>query len=348
MEVTRVRVRGKRKTPGTNLPVALQNDQSMRAIKTQKRSLTSVMAERALRPRPRLDTLPDEILESIFLYSANLALPRVNNFIGKRLSGRATLVRLILWAFHDTWIQWFGIPADKAIVHGPWLKDAKHFPSGGDDVFQSEVLGQAWINIDLILQAQQTWADNNAHGRWYQHSIPWDDESRSLEHDHEGGFSHFDARKCFEADYQQALKWPAFRIQREPWFFQDIHPKTRIPTELITGPWNEEMRRRVFWLCRGGFTPVGEDDSPLGWELKIELLRNAILNASEPNALIINCLVRNWVFADLPADVVRKELVDLERRLEWGATHRREEMSCDAREMPSIYSCIYRILHWNG
>lgn len=57
----------------------------------------------------------------------------------------------------------------------------------------------------------------------------------------------------------------------------------------------------------------------LTWEVKIDCLRNAVLSAPEPNILVINCLMRSWIFTDLPADVVRKELlIDLERRLEWG------------------------------
>jgi hypothetical protein len=94
------------------------------------------MATRATRHRSTLDSLPAEILESILLYSANLSLPRVSNFIGFKLSGRATLLRLFILAFHETWEQWFGIPTDPAIVHGPWLQDAQHVPCGGDPIFQ--------------------------------------------------------------------------------------------------------------------------------------------------------------------------------------------------------------------
>jgi hypothetical protein len=94
------------------------------------------MATRKIRHRNTLDSLPSEILESILLYSANLALPRVSNFIGAKLSGRATLLRLFILAFHDTWEQWFGIPTNPAIVHGPWLENAQHVPCRGDPKFQ--------------------------------------------------------------------------------------------------------------------------------------------------------------------------------------------------------------------
>lgn len=54
------------------------------------------------------------------------------------------------------------------------------------------------------------------------------------------------------------------------------------------------------------------------WEVKIELIRNSMLNADVPNLLAINCLYRTWVFDGLPSDIVRKEIVGLERRIQWG------------------------------
>lgn len=185
-------------------------------------------------------------------------------------------------------------------------------------VIQTQVLDQPWIRIELILQAQQTWADNHAQGRHYQHGTHWVDEPHEVGHDHDGGFSHFNARACFEADYQQALKWNAFAARGIHWFTQDIHPLTRIPTRLITGPWDDEAQRQLFWMCRGGYMSCGKLFSEPPWEVKLELLRNSMLNSEVPNLLAINCLYRTWVFDGLPADVIRREIVGLERRIEWG------------------------------
>ncbi|KAL7938049.1 hypothetical protein V8C35DRAFT_139762 [Trichoderma chlorosporum] len=317
MELTRVHVRGKRKTPATNRPQAVNEQPPAKALRTRK-SLSSVMSSRATRHRSTLDSLPAEILESILLYSGNLSLPQVSNFIGTKLSGRATLLRLFIQAFHDTWDQWFGIPTNPAIVHGPWLRDAQHVPCGGDPAFQTRVLAQPWITIDLMLQAQQTWYENHGKGRHYQHGTFWIDDAHKVGHDYKGGFSHFDARECFEADYQQAVKWPAFAARGIHWFSQDIHPLTRIPDRLIIGPWDDEMQRQLFWLCRGGYLTCGKLFPHLTWEVKLDLIRNSMLNAEVPNLLAINCLYRTWVFDALPADVVRQEIVGLERRIQWG------------------------------
>lgn len=77
-----------------------------------KRSLSNVLATRSLRGRPTLQSLPAEVLEIIFLYSASLSLPRSSPIIGAKLSGRATLLRHFMWTFHDTWIDWLGIPVN--------------------------------------------------------------------------------------------------------------------------------------------------------------------------------------------------------------------------------------------
>lgn len=168
------------------------------------------------------------------------------------------------------------------------------------------------------MQAQQTWADNHAHGRWYQHSVPWEDDPDDLAHSHRGGPSHFNAHECFEVDFQQALKWAPFKVESIPWAGQDIHPKTRIPDNLITGPWSEEQHKRLFWLARGGMLVVGQDSEMPPWEMKMEFLRNAILEATQPDMIAMHCLMGAWVFQDLPGDVVRKELRNIDRRLKWG------------------------------
>ncbi|KAG6218452.1 hypothetical protein E4U26_007601, partial [Claviceps purpurea] len=44
------------------------------------------------------------------------------------------------------------------------------------------------------------------------------------------------ARACFEADYDSP----------------DVHPGVHPPLDLLTGPWDEEKRRLLFWLVRAG------------------------------------------------------------------------------------------------
>lgn len=292
-----------------------------------KRSISTVLADRSSRYRASLDSLPAEILEKILLYSTNLALPRAAPHIGAKLSGRATLLRLFIWTFHDTWNQWFGIPVRSDVFFGPEIKNPELRICDGDPVLQSAVLELPWVNIDFILQAQQTWADTYAKDRWYQHSIDWDRDDDGLpthhhddSHDFDGGYGHFDARRCFEADYQKALSWQPFEASIEPWGFRDIHPLTRVPTNLITGPWDDEKQRRLLWFTRGGALNLGgEGHAPSPpWEVRIDFLRNAVIDTPEPNVLVCNCLIRAWVYWGLPGDVVRQELRKIRQRIEWG------------------------------
>lgn len=182
------------------------------------------------------------------------------------------------------------------------------------------MLSQPWATIDIILTAQQTWADNNAADRAFQHAVPWSDEESEIAHSHKGGLSHFNARECFEIDYQQALKWTPFLVDSMPWGYQDVHPQARIPKDIITGPWDDEKLRRLFWMTRGGMMPTQglEDKDAPPWEDKLEFLRNVVLNVTQPKMLAINCLMGIWIFQGLPTEVVRDEINNVDRRLTWG------------------------------
>jgi hypothetical protein len=103
-----------------------------------------------------------------------------------------------------------------------------------------------------------------------------------------------------------------------PWGFQDVHPQARIPVSLITGPWDDEKLRRLFWMTRGGMMPSPGLNNGPAWEDKLEFLHNAVLNVTQPNMLAINCLMGVWIFQGLPSEVVRDEINNVDRRIMWG------------------------------
>ncbi|UNI24365.1 hypothetical protein JDV02_010117 [Purpureocillium takamizusanense] len=315
MPPTPIHVRGKRKALSDKAPKGLPGPPPK-----MRKSLGIVLASRATRAGATLESLPYEILESILLYSTNLSLPRASPIVGMKLSSRATLLRLFIWAFHETWEQSFGIPARQRLFHVGQMDGEKRPPFQGDHTLQSALLEQPWAKIDFILQAQQAWADRYARHRWYQHSLPRQESFNPIDHDHEGGFAHFNARECFEVDYQQARQWPAFFATSLQWRGQDVHPWTRMPMDLVSGPWDDEQLRRLFWLSRGGLKIGDQDQQRMPpWEVKLQCLDNAALSAPVPNSLVINCLMQDWIFTDLPDDVVRKQRVSLDRRIDWGA-----------------------------
>ena len=153
MILTPIRIRGKRKSKTSstsNPPSALRdtlNPPPGRA-KKMKRSISTVLADRPSRYRPSLDALPAEILEKILLYSANLSLPRAASHIGAKLSGRVTLLRFFIWAFHDTWNQWFGIPVRSDVLFGPEIKHPERKLCDGDPVLQvCPLLGSLLLSL---------------------------------------------------------------------------------------------------------------------------------------------------------------------------------------------------------
>ncbi|CAM1501842.1 Fc.00g038260.m01.CDS01 [Cosmosporella sp. VM-42] len=337
MSLTPVPVRGKRKrnAQSTIDPPAALLDLISKKPK-MKRPLSTVLSTRPLR-RPTLDSLPAEILESILLYSSNLSLPRASHLLGAKLSGRATLLRLFMWAFHDTWDHWFGVPTSEDLLIGPRPEDLILEVPEGDAAFQSAVLELPWVKIDFILQAQQTWADTYAKDRWYLHCFNSSSETTHEvytpgihRHNREGGFGHFNARECFEDDYQWALAWYIQAVPGFPggsWGTQDVHPYVRLPTDLMTGPWDDEQQRRLFWLIRGGAKSFGNRglwDVP--WEVKLQCLHNAVIDPPVPNILVTNLLLINNTWMDLPGEVAIRESMALKTRLvDGGETITRKE-----------------------
>ncbi|KAJ4132945.1 hypothetical protein NW754_015758 [Fusarium falciforme] len=316
MGLTPIRIRGKRKAPSGNKPSKLRpnpsTDDNGPSPKKMKRSLSNVIASRLLRGRPTLQSLPAEVLEIIFLYSASLSLPRSSPIIGAKLSGRATLLRHFMWTFHDTWIDWFGIPVNC---------NTSRDDVGGDPRLQSDVFELPWVKVDFILQAQQTWADTHAKDRYYEHCLPkLDTENYPLTHtsDHpiQGHKGEFNARQCFEADYQVVSSWEPVK-DVECWAQCDVHPEFRAPRSLITGPWDEEKLRRLFWLRRAGWAFHWDGES-VDWESRLECLRNAFIDAPVPSVLITNLLDLLQLGQGLPTDILQKERRRIEQRLEWG------------------------------
>ncbi|WQF83056.1 hypothetical protein CDEST_08070 [Colletotrichum destructivum] len=287
MQLTPIKVRGKRgKAPS-----------SKNSTKPPPRERKSRLSTRlGIKRKSLLERqLPLEIIERIFVFSENLNFPRCSPLVGRLLSGRSTLVNLLISSFHPTWDCWFGV--DRRTVkmvpkHGAtqdlrtgWRHEnfPEFFP--GDPELQSSVLATPWVNVDIILDALQVWAWRFARDRWYSHSHvgPKDEEADQnhdplhLPHDRLGGFGHFDSRGCFDYDwlaYGLGGSKPALD------FYVDVHPKTSIPDSLIAGPWTPEQQKLLFWLRRGGARIQAEHQT---WETLLVGLQNAVTHRNPGN-----------------------------------------------------------------
>ncbi|KAG6218453.1 hypothetical protein E4U26_007602 [Claviceps purpurea] len=326
-----------RKTRKRALSMPTANDLAVddpRNHKKIQQPAASVHSRCSPRSRPSLQNLPLELLESIFLYSANLDLPRSCPSLGARLSSKATRLRFFMMGFHDTWDQYFGIPMFE--VEFDWDINNRF----KDDVsLQSDLLSMPWVDIDFILDAQQAWADKFARGRCYRHyekrvlAKPVPDLYKKTFHAHNRYMQHvlqheketwkFDARACFEADYEKALQSPPFRTSFGGTVcrMQEIHSDVRIPVDLLTGPWDEEKKRRLFWLDRAGIMvgKVVEDDEVEDiWKVVLACINAVMISPEKPDPLLINCLLEAWTFEQFPKDDAYDVLVKLSERLEGG------------------------------
>ncbi|CCE34837.1 uncharacterized protein CPUR_08776 [Claviceps purpurea 20.1] len=296
-----------------------------------------------------LQNLPLELLESIFLYSKNFALPRSSPLLGAKLSGKATLLRLFMVGFHDTWHKLFGIPVQEEASYPPFYA----FPDN-DVSLQFDLLSMPWVDIDFILEAQQIWADKFARGRCYRH---YETEGSSIHklyktnvHARDRYMQHirqhqektwkFDARACFEADYERALQFPPgleiHGIARNNLLgSSDVHPKVRLPVDLVTGPWNEEKKRRLFWLVRAGAVWVSHG-AESSWKATLAGLDAAVITPEKPDPFIVRCLFNPCILVGLPPDAAHNRLVMMCRRIARGG---------DTEDMRQILRVLISVVH---
>lgn len=106
----------------SSLPEAASNPKRQRRTKPKRAGSTPI------------ERLPLEVLEQIFLFSKNTNLPKSSPYIGRTLSERLTLLRLVVEAFGPTWDVWFGCVPGTVRSYDGWERDAKRF--GGDPKFQ--------------------------------------------------------------------------------------------------------------------------------------------------------------------------------------------------------------------
>ncbi|KAG6117035.1 hypothetical protein E4U13_001405 [Claviceps humidiphila] len=314
--------------------------------KKTKRTPASMSARCSSRSRPSLQDLPVELLEIIFLYSMNLALPRSSPLLGAKLSGKATLSRVFMAAFHGIWKSSLSMcEGAQEEFHPEW----EEWSEPDDEELEEEAYTQfalvsmPWANIDFILDVQQVWADKYARGRFFDHDEDrgnfycpgWEISYTPRFHQHliqhSLGEMTFDARACFEADYDRALALPFSPDEFSEATLSGLPQLTFpvVPMNLITGPWDEEKKRRLFWLARANLDYVSNtfDLGPRAVEVKLACLDSAAISTENLDPLIANCLMGSdsWFFEDLPDDARHKRLDKLVERIDRGG----EEVDMD-------------------
>lgn len=145
MRLTPIKVRGKRgqaknvkegSSRGKHAAATCGPSQTKRA-KSHHEKANHIGNGMLKKGKPALCQMPQEILESIFIQSKNLSLPRVNKHLYDVLATDSTKYRLVGAAFGPTWDAWFGLNAMDVCSYDGWLSDTEGI--AGDPTFQASL-----------------------------------------------------------------------------------------------------------------------------------------------------------------------------------------------------------------
>ena len=146
MELTPIRIRGKKRKHVALLPSQIQQSNTSSAPSSQATlriasqlqnpRKTKIRKKTATLAMPTLQGLPQELLEIVFLYSMNISLPRCSPSIGRKLSSRAVTMDFTMRSFFDT------------VDHKTNYRDRKRT---SDPHMQSEILACRFFTYDFFL-----------------------------------------------------------------------------------------------------------------------------------------------------------------------------------------------------
>ncbi|AEO65107.1 uncharacterized protein THITE_2111746 [Thermothielavioides terrestris NRRL 8126] len=249
--------------------------------------------------------------------SRNLNFLRSSLRLGYRFSSRSFLTELLEAAFAPTWDVWYGRRRHEVMPHQKDLLDPKRIP--GDPDFQGAVLACPWVNVGLVLEAQQKWCRRNGGpGMLLANSTPpsatvhhaLTDVAARFEEDWEAFQADCPAFfSCQHADHIPTEIWRRTFPREATWI--ELHPSTKIPSRLLTGPFDWETARMWFWCVRGGATLRQEM-----WELTGKGYDNIAAASDRQLALVIFLLLAQMdAFSHWPLFLIEQKL-DAARQLQ--------------------------------
>ncbi|KAI0405482.1 hypothetical protein F4802DRAFT_597038 [Xylaria palmicola] len=341
MELTPIKVRGKRRAQGERLvaarpPKRFKKDRSQKKKPEIRRAKASEIEK----------SMPLEILERIFWLSENINLPRAGPRLGRLLSGRSTLRETFLTAFGPTWEVWFGCVNGRGggfpAVHSyaGWEEDEDRF--GGNPSFQTDLLAYSWATIDIILDCWDIWVRRHARNLPFQHFPLWGEPLKPNAYTGSGvavGISDIkESRYYFYHDYnafrnvEHQSNYSGYHSERNPSTWIQVHRSTEIPDDLLTGPWVEDSLQKLFWLVQAG----ARLSAAQTWEVTSEGFRNAISDRHAPNLTVIRLLHILGAFQEWPGHVQKDEC----RRLDAIVPFLKRDGDTDLRAKYTYIECL--------
>jgi hypothetical protein len=210
MDLTPVRIRGrKRKHPASILASKLQTSSQFSQLPEPKTQRKFKKRKATAPAMPTLQGLPQELLEIIFLYSMNMALPRSSSTLGRKLSSYAIIMEFTMRSFFHT--------VDHKTNHRDRLKTS-------DPKVQSELLACRFFTWDFFLKYV-----DRAHGAMVKlRGKAWEKTGVEVP-----GVKEFDGL------------WP-FQFTKIPYlsFAEGFH----VPEKLLHGPWATDKASLLYVL----------------------------------------------------------------------------------------------------
>ncbi|KAI0203298.1 hypothetical protein F4808DRAFT_39673 [Astrocystis sublimbata] len=309
MDLTPIKVRGKRRAVGDQVAFAAPPKRPPKKARNHENAAKHRLSKASKKISKMESTLPLEILESILWLSEEVNFPRASPRLGRILSGRSTLMRTFLLAFGPTWEVWSGCirlryygfnfrdPRGHEVFavrsYPGWDTDGDRF--GGEPGFQSDLLACSWTTIDMILDCWHMWVQLHARNRPFMDIPLWTDpyepHSNLVNEALFGDSVTQEMTRYFYRDYdafQALLTQAPMRLILSSSTWIALHCDTKIPDHLLTGPWDENALRKLFWVMQAGARLPADPNK--SWELTLEGFRNACADEEAPNMVALRVL----------------------------------------------------------
>jgi hypothetical protein len=272
MDLTPIKVRGRKRNHPARLHAEKIEAQQAKAASSQasssaKRRKNSKPKKVTTPAMPTLQGLPQELLEMVFLYSMNIALPQCSLTLGRRLSSQTVMMDFTMRCFFHT------------VDHKANIRDRK---ITSDPYMQSRLLECKFFTWDFFLAYVQKSHDAMVK----QRGKAWESTTVTIP-----GVSEFDGL------------WP-FKFTRIPYL--GFAAEFVIPEKLLHGPWTKDkvsllyvlvsLNGEIDWTGLAGETAksgireaIKEDDERAVAALSVLLGVPKAINTSILQYAVIEC-----------------------------------------------------------
>jgi len=210
-------------------------------------------------PLARLESLPVELLQSVFLYSLNVHLPLASPYLALALSSQHLYTRLVLLAFSGI------IQTGVEVVLHPALTSAS---------LQTAVMSRRWFNLDMMRRCQVIFAKEileieRSNSTWESSDDKITEVDLGIDGVHQTSRRSYQLRRdnsCKRVEVFQGVFGTSVHVlgayfpsvyrfplcRTTAWMAQSEN--VLIPEKVLHGPWTKEKLDLLEMLCSAGAT----------------------------------------------------------------------------------------------